>query len=533
MPDPLRRRSDTRYLKRRVGKRRSGDRWYVRVPVPRDLRGRFGKLDAIERGLNTGDLREAQRRRHAVVAAILERFEQARRAVHTSPEAAGGATPTARSPSGPGAIGEARRAELRKAWRTWSGFIGELGLSAAREALADDIFAESMPDDDGTLTLSPSEHWLERAAGNERMAEALLEAHIAGAEMAIEGREPPAAPGRAGAGVRGLAPLYLAERAASLTKQTAAQQRATFRLFADFTGNAALDAVSRRDAADFLDTLARLDPHYGRRPGAAELVLDQLLKLYPVNGRALTPRTLNRHLSALNGLWRWARRRGHIAEDRSNPFSEQMRERPRGQSGWLAYTVDELAALFAGATFDRRPARHSLATALPWIMAIALYGGMRQGEICDLDAEDVREQDGVAYFDVTAAKSEAGVRRVPVHSQLVRLGVLDYVAAIGSGPLFPGLALAGPDRKRAHTLAKRFPAYRRQRGVTRERLTFHSFRKCFVRALELAGVDRDRAALVVGHERGFTFRVYNPEGVDVVKLREVVELVSYPGLELG
>jgi hypothetical protein len=83
---------------------------------------------------------------------------------------------------------------------------------------------------------------------------------------------------------------------------------------------------------------------------------------------------------------------------------------------------------------------------------------------------------------------------------------------------------------RAHTFAKRFPAYRRSRGVTRDRLAFHSFRKCFVRAL--AGVDRDRAALVVGHERGFTFRVYNPEGLDPAMLREVVEAVRYDGLEL-
>ena len=65
-----------------------------------------------------------------------------------------------------------------------------------------------------------------------------------------------------------------------------------------------------------------------------------------------------------------------------------------------------------------------------------------------------------------------------------------------------------------------------------ERLAFHSFRKSFVRALELAGVDRDRAALVVGHERGFTYREYNPEGLDVAMLREVVELVRYPGLDL-
>jgi hypothetical protein len=41
----------------------------------------------------------------------------------------------------------------------------------------------------------------------------------------------------------------------------------------------------------------------------------------------------------------------------------------------------------------------------------------------------------------------------------------------------------------------------------------------------MAGVDRGRAALVVGHERGFTFRFYNPEGLDLTMLREVIELV--------
>ena len=63
-------------------------------------------------------------------------------------------------------------------------------------------------------------------------------------------------------------------------------------------------------------------------------------------------------------------------------------------------------------------------------------------------------------------------------------------------------------------------------------MTFHSFRKNFVRALELAKVDRDRAAQVVGHERGFTFGTYNPEGIDVAGLREVVEAVKYKGLKL-
>ena len=35
----------------------------------------------------------------------------------------------------------------------------------------------------------------------------------------------------------------------------------------------------------------------------------------------------------------------------------------------------------AKATFEVRPARHSLATAIPWVMAVALFSGMRQGEV--------------------------------------------------------------------------------------------------------------------------------------------------------
>lgn len=41
---------------------------------------------------------------------------------------------------------------------------------------------------------------------------------------------------------------------------------------------------------------------------------------------------------------------------------------------------------------------------------------------------------------------------------------------------------------------------------------------------------RDLAAQVIGHERGFTYRIYNPEGVDVRRLRDVVERIRYSGL---
>lgn len=71
--------AENRYLRRRRGKNRSGYRWYVRVNVPDDIREAVGKT-AIERALHTSDIREARKRRYAVLAGIFTEFELARKA---------------------------------------------------------------------------------------------------------------------------------------------------------------------------------------------------------------------------------------------------------------------------------------------------------------------------------------------------------------------------------------------------------------------------------------------------------------------
>ncbi|HET6519926.1 MAG TPA: hypothetical protein VFG47_08900 [Geminicoccaceae bacterium] len=76
-------------------------------------------------------------------------------------------------------------------------------------------------------------------------------------------------------------------------------------------------------------------------------------------------------------------------------------------------------------TADPETAAHTMRTAPMWVPLVAAFSGMRSGKICELAVEDVKEADGVPYFEVTAAKTEAGVRRVPVHPQLVRLGLLE------------------------------------------------------------------------------------------------------------
>ncbi len=526
--------SDMRYLRKRRG------RWLVQVAVPKDLRDRFGKAN-VECYLGTSSEAEAKRLKHAAVADILASFERA---------SDGG-------PIRPDELKSQAEAELRRAYDALAAdFLNAHGRlpGLAREVAEDasDLIGASFDTNRllGKPTTEYAEEVLDRIGAEKSeesvaaLTQAVLKAQAAAIAMLQRGIEPPSLKGQLVRRNRhGTAPkiseaanAFIAERqrdkTARLTAQTANQMQATFRLFTDHTGNAPLDSINREDAVSFLDTIADLHPHYGRRPGAASHSLQELLAKYAAgNGDGLSNKTLNRHQSALKTLFRWARKRGIVEGE--NPFADLARVKARqSEVAWLSFTIAELNKLFADTEFEVNPDKHTLSTARPWIMAVSLFSGMRQGEVCELEAEDIQRQDGIWYFDVTAAKSEAGVRRVPIHSELIGLGFLDYVKVIGSGSLFPGITRGGPDKKRGHTVAKRFPEYRRNREVERERIAFHSFRKNFVRALELAKVDRDRAALVVGHERGFTFRVYNPEGIDVAGLREVVEAVKYEGFKL-
>ena len=533
-PSTYKRNGHKPYLRQRRG------RWFVQVPVPKDLRGRFGKAN-IEQYLGTSSEAEAKRLSYGVVAEILASFERARQGGSIRPDelratdesellraydalAADFLDAHGRLPDLAREVSEDASDPLGASWQT-NRLLGMPTSDYASEVL-DRIGAEKSEESVAELSQS------------------ILKAQAAAIAMLQRGIEPPPLKGQpirrkrhgSAPNVSEAAESFIAERqrdkTARLTAQTANQMQSTFRLFKDHTGDAPLDSINREDAASFLDTIAGLHKHYGRRPGAADLKLSELLEKYPAgDSDGLSNKTLNRHQSALKTLFRWARKRGYVEGE--NPFADLARTKARSSEvTWLPYTADELNKLFDGAAFITKPNRHTLASARPWVMAISLFSGMRQGEICELETHDVRQQDGVWFFDITAAKSEAGVRRVPIHSRLIELGFLKYVKAIGDGSLFPGITPGGPDKKRGHTLAKRFPEFRREKGVERERIAFHSFRKNFVRALELAKVDRDRAALVVGHERGFTFRVYNPEGLDMPMLQDIMETVKYAGVEL-
>jgi integrase len=297
---------------------------------------------------------------------------------------------------------------------------------------------------------------------------------------------------------------------AAVRQQTLEGHRLYVRAFVQHAGDIPLANVTRTMAADFLSKIG----------------LDR------------SNRTLNKYATTLAGVFKSARYRGRFTGD--NPFDGQKKK--AGGESYVAFEIPELQSLFDSFTFESKP-KYSPATALPWVSLIATYTGMRLEEICQLRAADIREQVAngatVTVIDIhnggtNALKNESSVRLVPIHSELVRAGLLAYRDTLPKdGPLFPGLERrASKGGKIGARLGELFRKKLVGLGIKRKGLCFHSLRHTVSGRLEAAGVSQTDAARVLGHTiAGMSYGVYS-SGPGLKRLAAVVEEITYPDLKI-
>jgi hypothetical protein len=128
-------------------------------------------------------------------------------------------------------------------------------------------------------------------------------------------------------------------------------------------------------------------------------------------------------------------------------------------------------------------------------------------------------------------KNESSARKIPVHSQLVRAGLLRYRDSLRKGSLlFPGLSRrASKGNKIGARVGELFRKRLEGLGLKRDLLCFHSFRHTVSGRLDAAAVSQTDAARILGH--GMSYGVYST-GPGLKRLAGVVEAIEYPGLKI-
>lgn len=299
-------------------------------------------------------------------------------------------------------------------------------------------------------------------------------------------------------------------------QQMANQADATYRLFAGICGDRPLSDYSRADAMTFRKTAERMPFDYGKAALYSKLGPAETIARYealPQDKRSplLTQKTIKRHFSAMSKLWSEAISGGDVTTNIFSGFKFANTKRASDERDM--WDADELKSLFSSpiwtgcANERQRSAKGDqiIRDEKFWVPLITLFSGMRLEEICQLQTDDIREEDGIAYFDLNdrpprQLKNKNAVRKVPIHSELIRLGFLRYVETFGkrSYALFPQLKPGGADNKFGHAFSKWFTRYRQQIGIYRKNLDFHSLRHTATTLMHQANVN----TMVIDHLTG-------------------------------
>jgi integrase len=522
---------DTKYLWQR------GRKWFVRVPVPQDLRHHFGGTRKLVRALGTSDLVEAQQLRWAFVSECQTQFRRL-----TEPLSAEDIERRAE------ALRASVAADLTKA-PAWDGPSAEDERRALHAISIDheqDLDVGTVPAEIAEAIAGMGLNLDTKSEAYRKLAEALTRARVAAFDERVTALGPQrrnaptatAAPrhrrsahGRASMTFSAAAAAFLDEVGGTISKQVVRKHKVVYRQFQDFAGDVDLDAVDRGLAADFLATVKKLSPKWGQSPRDRELPLHELLKKFG-KGPGLNPATVNKITDSMSALFRWAIKRGKLVG--ANPWHDQRYEAIASADGnedesAVAFTDAELKTIFAGLSFEPA-AGQTLQGAMAWACRIALYSGMRTGEVAQLRAENLLQMDGVWCLRVAAGngrrvKTAAGRRDIPVHSAVLPDLLRYHKRVPKDGLLFPGFRRSTTgDKKYGKDLAGAFTRYLRRVGIKRDGCRFYSFRKTFATACENAHVPLEP---FLGHSRGFSKDTYS-SGFTVERLRELIERIRFP-----
>ena len=197
----------------------------------------------------------------------------------------------------------------------------------------------------------------------------------------------------------------------------------------------------------------------------------------------------------------------------TNPFSrlkvaKKTGKKKGGRRPRRALRNDELQAIFDSPVYreGKRPLGGD-GEAMFWIPLIATFTGARLEEIAQLRVCDIERVNGVWTLHFVddgdlQLKTASSYRSVPIHSELLRCGLLQYLRAIkraGHARLFP-LMEKGNNGKFSDNFSKAFNRYLDHVvGIADPCVCFHSFRWTFKQRCVLCGIEAAERDALAGH----------------------------------
>lgn len=346
---------------------------------------------------------------------------------------------------------------------------------------------------------------------------------------------------------------YARENPNQIKPDTLAQARRDVGLFVEYVGSTCpVHRIDKKAVREWKALLLKYPVKASETKAFEGMKLAQIVKHNEtIKKPTISTTTVNRYLSGFSAFCTWLTNHGYL---NANPAADMFLKKSKEKTT-KPFKVDDMNSLFKSPFFTgcqsdeaprfwSKPGNVLIRDHRYWVPLIMLYSGARPAEIAQLGVDDVREDRGHWIMHITtegegdkSVKTDGSMRVVPVHPELVRLGLLDYHANMkerGQKRLFP---LAGRN-ERGQMIAdfsRDFPRYLTKIGLKEGRgLSLYSFRHGAADALRRAGYLDEQFGFLLGHTSGTMTQRYGtlPQGMLEQRV-ELVNAIAYPDLALS
>jgi len=247
------------------------------------------------------------------------------------------------------------------------------------------------------------------------------------------------------------------------------------------------------------------------------------------------PATVTKQLGALSSLLQYSVGNDFITTNVASGV--RVARNKVEKKARLPYEIDDLNRIFSCPiyTIGERP-QGGGGEAAYWLPLLALYTGARLEELGQLRRKDIKVSDGIWHISITDEAEEASLkthssrRFIPIHSELIRLGFVDYTH-IQAERIFPALKVDS-HKSLTGNFSKWWGRYARKViGIEDERKVFHSFRHAFKDACRSSGIHQEIHDAFTGHSGGNVGSSYGT-GPSLPRLAEEMTRLRYQGLKI-
>jgi integrase len=247
------------------------------------------------------------------------------------------------------------------------------------------------------------------------------------------------------------------------------------------------------------------------------------------------PVTIARKLACLHHFIKWCVNNDHLEHDIMAGLALPAKLVSSARTQKEGFSDAELELIVKGLSNQPRDPRVTDATRLEfyWLILLLMHTGCRVTEVLQLLTSDVRQEEGLWFLDIVGSgegrqlKNRTSIRQVPIHSNLLKAGFLDWhhTQTKRDQRLFPELFPYGAV-KSSMTFTRLLKRLKLKRAV----LTLNSLRHTMTVKLERARVHYSIKRRLLGHAVGKDVedRVYLGSLKYSKELSEELERVSFP-----